>query len=133
VERGGVIVLDTHAWIWWAAEPRRLSVRAREAIAEADSLGVSAISCWEVAMLVAKGRLELDRDVLVWLRQALGLPRVVALPLSPETAVAAARLPEEFPGDPADRMITASALENRSPVVSKDARLRGWSGLRTIW
>jgi PIN domain nuclease of toxin-antitoxin system len=57
----------------------------------------------------------------------------VALPLSPETAVAAARLPEEFPGDPADRMITASALENRSPVVSKDARLRGWSGLRTIW
>ncbi len=128
-----MIVLDTHAWIWWAAEPRRLSVRAREAIAQAESLGVSAISCWEVAMLVAKGRLQLDRDVLVWLRQALALPRVVTLPLSPATAVAASRLPEDFPGDPADRMIAASALENRSPVVSKDARLRGRIGLRTIW
>lgn len=128
-----MIVLDTHAWIWWAAEPRRLSMRAREAIAQAESLGVAAISCWEIAMLVAKGRLELDRDILVWLRQALALPRVVTLPLTPEIAVASSRLPEGFPGDPADRMIAAAALENRAPVVSKDARLRGWNGLKTIW
>lgn len=128
-----MIVLDTHAWIWWAAEPRRLSMRAREAIAQAESLGVAAISCWEIAMLVAKGRLELDRDILVWLRQALALPRVVTLPLTPEIAVASSRLPEDFPGDPADRMIAAAALENRAPVVTKDARLRGWNGLKTIW
>jgi PIN domain nuclease of toxin-antitoxin system len=128
-----VIVLDTHAWIWWSAESARLSSRARTAIEQADALGVCAISCWETAMLVAKGRLRLDREVLVFVRQALSLPRVELLPLSPEAAVAAAAFAAEFPGDPADRMIAATALETGAVVVSKDARLKGLRGLKTIW
>jgi PIN domain nuclease of toxin-antitoxin system len=128
-----VILLDTHAWIWWAASPARLSSRARAAIETAGDLGVAAISVWEVATLVAKGRLELDRDVLVWVRQALALPRVVLQPLTPEIAVASASLPEEFPGDPADRIIGASAQLLGVPVVSKDARLRALTRLRVIW
>jgi len=128
-----VIVLDTHAWIWWAVESSRLSARARGAIEQAETLGISAISCWEVAMLVEKGRLKLDRDVLAFIRQALALPRVQLLALSPEVAVAAARLSPGSPADPADRMIAASALEADAPVVSRDTRLKGLPGLKTIW
>ncbi len=84
-------------------------------------------------MLVAKQRLRLDRDTLVWIRQALADPRAEFLDLTPEVAVASSRLPADFPGDPADRLIAATALENHADVVSKDGRLRGWGGLVTIW
>ena len=57
-----MIVLDTHAWIWWVAVPDKLSARAHHAIDAAEALGVCAISCWEVAMLVARRRLEFDRE-----------------------------------------------------------------------
>lgn len=128
-----MIVLDTHVWIWWADESSKLSPRARAAINQAESLGVCAISCWEVAMLVAKGRMKLDRDALAFVRQALALPRVELLPLTPEIAVASSRLAGDFPADPADCMIAATALGYRAPVVSKDARLREWEELETIW
>lgn len=129
-----MIVLDTHAWIWWASEtPRRLTLRARKAIAEAPSIAVSAISPWEVAMLVAKGRLELDRDVLVWIRQALALPRVKLAPLTPEIAVRSTRLGVGFPGDPANRILVATARELGAALVTKDEALRGADGIRTIW
>lgn len=128
-----MIVLDTHAWIWWAAESSRLSTRARAAAIEAESLGVCAISCWEVAMLVAKGRMRLDRDTLAFVRQALALPRVELLQLTPEIAVASASLGPDFPGDSADRMIAATALALDSVVVTKDRRLKGLPGLKTIW
>jgi len=84
-------------------------------------------------MLVARGRLRLDRDVLLFVRQALALPRVELLPLTPEAAVAAANLAAGFPGDPADRMIASTALEVGASVVSKDARLRALPGLKAIW
>lgn len=129
-----MILLDTHVWIWWAAEtPRRLSARARRAIAESPSVAVSAISPWEVAMLVAKGRLELDRDVLVWIRQALALPRVTFAPLTPEIAVRSTRLGDGFPGDPADRILVATARELGAALVTKDETLRHAEGVRTIW
>jgi PIN domain nuclease of toxin-antitoxin system len=128
-----VIILDTHAWIWWAAEPARLSKRARGAIDGATQVGVCAVSCWEVAMLVARGRLVLDRDPLAWVEQALALPRAALIPLEPAIAVAAAQLDASFPGDPADRMIAASALHHRAALVSKDARLHDRPGLRCIW
>lgn len=129
-----MILLDTHAWIWWAAEtPRRLSARARRAIAESPSVGVSAISAWEVAMLVAKGRLELDRDVLVWIRQALSLPRVTLVPLTPEIAVRSTRLGDGFPGDPADRILVGTARELGAQLVTKDRTLRRVEGVRIVW
>ena len=128
-----MIVLDTHAWIWWAAGSSHLSAAARHAIDGADTLGVCAISVWEVAMLVAKRRLEFDRDVLVWLKQALALPRVELLSLSPEVAVEAAGLPSSFPGDPADRIIVATARQHRARLVSRDARIRRFAGATTVW
>jgi PIN domain nuclease of toxin-antitoxin system len=59
-----LIILDTHAWIWWNAEPDKLSGPARQAIDEADEVGICPISCWELAMLVSKNRLKLDRAPL---------------------------------------------------------------------
>ncbi|HEY3125149.1 MAG TPA: type II toxin-antitoxin system VapC family toxin [Thermoanaerobaculia bacterium] len=131
--RSLVIVLDTHAWIWWVAEPDKLSARARHAIDASEALGVCTISCWEVAMLVVRRRLELDRDVLLWIRQALAMPRVTLLPLTPEVCVASALLAQKSPADPADRVIAASALEHRASIVTKDSRLRSMPQIETIW
>ena len=125
-------ILDTHALIWWAAEPKKLSVRARRAIEQADVLGVCAISCWEVAMLVQKGRLELDRDVKVWLKQALALPKIELLPLTVEVAARAAAF-ESFHGDPADRLIIATREIERAQLVSKDEQMRSDKRVAALW
>jgi PIN domain nuclease of toxin-antitoxin system len=102
-------------------------------VEQADVLGICAISCWEVAMLVEKGRLRLDRDALTFIRQALALPRIQLLALTPEVAVGAARIAPDSLADPADRMIASTALEADAPVVSKDTRLKGLRGLKTVW
>jgi PIN domain nuclease of toxin-antitoxin system len=128
-----MIVLDTHAWVWWATSSPKLSRRGAGAIDTAQRLYVSAISCWEVAMLAAKGRLVLDRDVEVWLDQALGLPRVEMVPLSPRIAVRSTRLRRGFLGDPADCILVATALEYGCAVVSKDNRIRRYRQVRAIW
>ena len=128
-----MIVLDTHTWIWWNAAPDRLSRAARRKIDETRVLGLSVISCWEVAMLVAKGRLRLDREVELWVRQAVAKPRMRVLPITPKIAVRAAGLGEQLPGDPADRLITASCLDTRSALVTRDQRLASFEGLATVW
>ena len=127
-----LILLDTHVWVWWTYDPVRLSPSARRAIDETEEAGVSAISCWELAMLITKGRMRLDRDVLDWIRQALANPRAKLLNLTPEIAVAAARLPN-FHADPADRMIVATALEHRVPIVTKDSLIRSFDRVQSIW
>jgi PIN domain nuclease of toxin-antitoxin system len=68
-----MIVLDTHAWLWWISDPSRLSRAAQRRIRTATQIGISAISCLEVATAVTKGRISLDREVLDWLEQAFGL------------------------------------------------------------
>ncbi|HXE43648.1 MAG TPA: type II toxin-antitoxin system VapC family toxin [Conexibacter sp.] len=129
-----MIVLDTHAWLWWLADPARLSPAARAAIDEADAIGVSAISAWEVAMLVQKGRISLDRDVAVWVRQALGHARVRQHPLTADLAVAAGQLGARgFAGDPADRFIYATAEASRARLVTRDERIRDFDARATLW
>lgn len=129
-----MIVLDTHAWLWWIADPARLSPAARQAIDEADAIGVSPISAWEVAMLVARRRISLDRDVAVWIRQALAHTRVRQQPLTAEIAVAAGRLDaREFHGDPADRFIYATAEAARALLVTRDEQIRRFDARTTLW
>lgn len=127
-----MILADTHAWIWWVAGSRRLSRRAFAALDSADAVGLCAISLWEVAMLVARGRLELDREVSLWLRQSLAKPRATLVPIDPEIATVAVGL-DWAHGDPADRLIAATAIVRGVSLVSKDGRLRGLSSVRTIW
>ena len=82
-----VIVLDTHAWIWWLDGSKKLPARTRRRLGRARAIGVCAISCWEVARLVVHGRLKLDRQVHDWVASALRAPRVELLALEPEIAV----------------------------------------------
>jgi PIN domain nuclease of toxin-antitoxin system len=129
-----VIVLDTHVWLWWVAEPQRLSRAAREAIDRTERLGVATISCWEIAMLVEAGRVELDRALETWIEQALADPRTQSLPLTSTVAVRAALLGRErFDGDPADRIIYATARDAGASLVTRDQALRTFDPRGTIW
>lgn len=129
-----MIVLDTHAWIWWVSEPQRLSSRARAVIEYAAEVGVSPISCWELSTKARLGRLRLDRDVAVWVKQALDRPRVTVAELTPAIAVRAGQLGRgEFHGDPADRLIVATAIELGAELITKDKRIRGYDAVRSVW
>lgn len=130
-----MIVLDTHAWLWWVSAPERLSKRARTAIDDATEIGVSAISAWEVAMLKQRGRITLDRPVPLWVRAALTTdPRVVELAVDATVAIAAASLSAEgMHGDPADRFIYATARSRGARLLTRDAQLRAHDRARIVW
>ena len=128
-----MIVLDTHAWIWWRADPARLSDTAEQAIVQADALGLSSISVWELGMLVRRGRISLDRDVGRWARHALADHRLAVI--APDAAVAldAALLDDTFPGDPADRFIYATARRAGARLVTRDERIARFDAARAVW
>lgn len=126
------VLLDTHALVWLVAGDARLSAEARESIEAAAaqrSVHVSAITPWEIAMLVAKGRLVLDRDVMEWVQATLALPGLRMAPLEPAVAVASTRLPGELHGDPADRLIVATARHLGATLVTADAALLAYARL----
>lgn len=125
-----LVLLDTHAWIWLLNGSDRLGPKARKAIQRSlaeEAVLVSAISPWEVAMLVSKGRLVLDRDVGEWVETALSLPGIRLEPISPEVAVASTRLPGTIHSDPADRMIAATARHLGSTLITADQLLLAYS------
>lgn len=128
-----MIVVDTHAWYWWLALPERLSRRARAALVRAQSIVVSPLSCYEVAVLVGRGRIELDRPIHDWLRQAMAAEGTVVAELHPAAALAAAELGPAFPGDPIDRIIYATAVDLDARLVTNDQRLRDADPERTLW
>lgn len=131
------IFLDTHAWVWWVTEDRRLSRRAAAAIQQAvdDGAGVSisAISVWEVAKKVEKKQLVLDRPLRQWLEQATNAPGLALAELTPAILVESCELPAPFHGDPADQMIVASARHYSSMLVTKDRNLRRYTHVPTLW
>jgi PIN domain nuclease of toxin-antitoxin system len=126
-------VLDTHTWVWWLDGDPRLSETARTVIESSDELGVSAISVWELATLERLGRLTLTPDIRTWARRALGHPRVEACMVTPEVALAAGSLLPPFPGDPADRIIFATALARGARLVTADRRLARQDPERVVW
>lgn len=129
-----MIVADTHVWLWMNDDPGRLSEKARMALAYTDGVLICPISAWELATLVAKGRLDLGRPVIEWVRAALAVERMVLAPLPAEVAVAAGELGSEgFHGDPADRLIVATARHFQVPLVTKDGLIREWGRVPIIW
>lgn len=128
-----MIVVDTHAWVWWTSAPARVGKAARRALERAKRIGVPAICCLEVAVLANRGRISLDRPALEWLQDALGSGRFDLLPLTPAVAVKAADLPADFPGDPADRLIVATAILESGVLVTRDNRIQDSALVRTLW
>jgi len=120
-----MIVLDTHIWIWWVDGSPQLTAQQQDRIEEykSEGLGVSIISCWEVAKLVETGRLKLQCPVEEWIEQALAYPGVQLLQLTPRIAVESTQLPGDFHRDPADQMIVATARVWGCPLLTVDDRI----------
>lgn len=116
------VLLDTHVIQWWSAEPDRLSRTAGRALEEADELAVAGISWFELAWLARHERIVVTIPVRSWLAQLAAQVRTVEL--TPAIADTAASLPSSFPGDPADRLIYATAIEHGWRLVTKDRRIR---------
>jgi PIN domain nuclease of toxin-antitoxin system len=129
-----VILLDTHVLVWMVAEPKRLS---RVALAEIRSaqreggIALSAISLWELASLVARGRIRAYGTVDASVR--LLIEGTVVKPITPEIAALATQFPDDYPGDPADRLIGATARAEGLALITRDANIRKSPLLRTIW
>ena len=120
-----MILLDTHIWVWWADENPQLPALHRSWIKTnlGDGLGVSIISCWEVAKLVQLGRLKLDCTVEEWIEQGLGLEGIELLQLTARIAIESTQLPGEFHRDPADQIIVATARVWGCPLLTADNRI----------
>lgn len=132
-----MIVLDTHAWIWWVADPARIPAKARKlidrSVAAAEPIRVSSISTWEVAMLVERGRLHLTMDVPSWIAASEALPFLEFVPVDNAIAVRSVQLPGFRHRDPADRIIVATALGLGATLVTGDSRLRRYRPLKAVW
>jgi len=128
-----VTILDTHVWLWWIGDDPRLSRTAREAIEMSTEIGISAISVWEVATLERLGRIRLLPDIRAWVKRSLARERVSPQPLTPDIALAAGSLLAPFPGDPADRIVYATALVADAPLVSGDRRMIRHDPARIVW
>lgn len=120
------LVLDTHVLVWLVEGHGSLGANAHAAIDKAtrqNCVLVSAITPWEIALLVSKNRLKLDRDAMQWLRDALSRPGVTLVALEPEIAVASTRMPFEMHPDPADRILVATARHLGATLVTADKTL----------
>jgi PIN domain nuclease of toxin-antitoxin system len=130
-----LIVLDTHALIWWVDGSAALSPRARQhidSLVAASAIRVSSISVWEIGMLVASGRLELAIPAEEWIARCEALPFLNFVAVDNTIALASTRLPGRPPADPTDRIIIATAQALRAPLVTKDRRIRSYD-VETIW
>src|SRR5262252_6770067 len=129
-----MILLDTHILIWAQCDPAKLSRAASSAIRRArrkQGLAIAAISLWETAQLLTRGRIRLPGTIQTAL-QAI-TEKVVIHPLTAEIAITAAQFPDQFPGDPIDRLIAATAVVHGMAFITRDERLRCSPLLNTIW
>jgi PIN domain nuclease of toxin-antitoxin system len=120
------LLLDTHVWIWLLLGDERLNLSFRHAVEqykESELILLSAISVWELGMLVERKRIQLEVDCLDWAEQALEGSRINLIPLTPRIAIQSTRLPEKPHGDPADRILIATAHEHNAILVTHDQKI----------
>jgi len=134
-----VIVLDTHALIWWVAKDAALGAAALDGIRTEQDKGehgeilVSAISAWEIAMLVKSERLTLSMSASAWLDTVAHVPAVRFIPVDTRIATASVGLPGDFHKDPADRIIVATARLHKARLATADGKIRAYPHVETIW
>ncbi len=131
-----MILLDTHVLVWHALSPERISPRAQAAIIQAnqeDGIMVCDISLWEIAMLIQKGRIQIETDSLTFINLILQASKIVVQPISPQIATLSAQLPAPINQDPADRLIAATSIIERIPLVTADRNLQTAHQLSILW
>jgi PIN domain nuclease of toxin-antitoxin system len=129
-----VILLDTHVVAWAADDAKRLSRDATSAIQRArrdGGLAVSAMTVWELAQLVASGRVQVYGSVETSVRALI--QDMTVIPITPEIAALTTQFPEDYPRDPADRIIGATARAEGLTLVTRDERIRNCPLLKTVW
>jgi PIN domain nuclease of toxin-antitoxin system len=122
-----IVLLDTHFWIWWLTPRSPLKAAERNALdaaAETGGVYLAAISLWEAQLLHSKQRLQLPLRFSDWLNRATESRILTVLPLDQEVVIAADRLPARLHGDPADRLIVATALTHGMPLATRDRAIR---------
>ncbi|MEW5767749.1 MAG: type II toxin-antitoxin system VapC family toxin [bacterium] len=129
-----MILLDTHIWIWFADESEQLTEKHKQVIEQhrADGLGVSVISCWEVAKLVEYNRLKLACPIEEWMEVATTLPDIQLIELTPRIAIASTKLPGNFHRDPADQIIVATAQVYNLGLLTIDERILKYDHVLTL-
>lgn len=129
-------LLDTHTWVWWNMAPEKLSSGTRAAIEQTEQyteILLSAISPWEFCKLLEKGRIGISCDPEEWMSEALRMPKLRLVPLTPKVCCRSTMLPAPFHDDPADQIIVATAREENATILSKDRLIRDYPHARTIW
>ncbi len=132
-----MIVLDTHALIWWISDDVRLASSAKIVIENtltgSGQVMVSAISAWELALLVERGRVALAMELDEWLRAVESIEGVSFVPITAALAAQSVNLPGEFHKDPADRMIVALARELNAQLITADEKIQRYPHVRWAW
>jgi len=129
-------VIDTHVWIWWNMLPKKLSTKVRSLLSSPkryEEILISAISPWEFSKLLEKGRIGISCNAEEWISEALDMPKLTLIPLTPTIAYRSTSLPQPFNGDSADQIIVATAREENATVLTKDNVIRKYQHVRSMW
>ena len=129
-------LLDTHILVWWLLDVPRLSkVQARtlDDLQQTNQpAGLSAISLREMAFMIQRGRVSVDASLDAWLESINSHPLLTILPLTAEIAAESVRLGDDFPNDPADQIIVATARCHNLTLITADERIRKWGKVRVV-
>ncbi len=130
------VLLDTHILVWWRTTPEKLSPEQNRVLIGLEKrgqpAGISAITLWELAMMVERGRQEINVPLDIWLEEIESHPMLSVLPVSATVAVESVRLGDGFHRDPADQIIVATAHCHRLPLLTADERIRNWGKVALV-
>jgi len=129
-------ILDTHVWVWWNMHPEKLSSKVKAVLSSPkkyDEILLSAISPWEFSKLLEKDRIGISCNPEEWIAEALEMPKLRLVPLTPTIAYRSTSLPQPFNDDPADQIIVATAREENATVLTKDKAIRRYEHVRSLW